>query len=825
MEKSAGGPPQDGDSDTDDSEQSAAARESPPVLLETLADRVPEPVVVVDSDLHIAVANDRLADLVGLSSSVLVGEPVGWLFPGVSQTAIEEHCHTDTGEYLVSRSDGAGGGGWVELAFDEQRWDDELFYFGVVHDVTDRQEHEQMLEQYERIVETIEDGVYTLDESFTIQTVNSAVESMTGHSTADLVGESAMILADESTLEEAATLAEQMQFGDREVGTMTTELTTADGGTIPVETRFTTYDLDDGRFRQVGVVRDISDRRQLEQTLAALHDATRYLLQAKTKSEVAEHIVGTATDVLDLPTASMYLFHPGENVLRQTALSGASDGDRTRARLVTPDSGLIWDAFVDNEQISFGTATERPLSDGLSTPEWPGIALPLDDHGVFLVRTDEELEPRVREMVELLAASAEAALARVDREVTLRQRESERRSQNRELRQLKEVNAIIRRIDRVLVEAETVEAIEQAVCDQLAASELFSLAWIGRQDASTLVARSWAGDSASYLDSIDLTIGPEDGPPAVRTARSAQMTVVPAIGDSLRDGAWRTEAISRDYQSAISVPLQYDEFVYGVLTVYADRSDGFREMLQSVFAELGETIANAIRDVESRKRDAADTVLELELSLGATDALLAQLADSLGVTVTCDGAVPHDDDSTRLFIEVDGAPDVDVVETIASMVSVDSVTDLSVDGETGRYELIVDGPTVAGTLNELAANLSSLEATSAGIEVTLHLTTDVDVREFIERLRRRYPDTQLAARREKTVPHRAHDGIRAALEERLTDRQLEVLRTSYLSGFFDWPRKSTGQDVADMLDVSQPTVNRHLRVSERKLLELLFDDV
>ncbi|MFC7027579.1 helix-turn-helix domain-containing protein [Halomicroarcula sp. GCM10025710] len=122
---------------------------------------------------------------------------------------------------------------------------------------------------------------------------------------------------------------------------------------------------------------------------------------------------------------------------------------------------------------------------------------------------------------------------------------------------------------------------------------------------------------------------------------------------------------------------------------------------------------------------------------------------------------------------------------------------------------------MAGTLNELAANLSSLEATSAGIEVTLHLTTDVDVREFIERLRRRYPDTQLVARREKTVPHRAHDGIRASLEERLTDRQLEVLRTSYLSGFFDWPRKSTGQDVAAMLDVSQPTVNRHLRVSER----------
>ncbi|WP_276276729.1 PAS domain-containing protein [Haloarcula regularis] len=361
MEKSAGGPPQDGDSSTDDTDRPAAdARQSPPALLETLAARVPEPTVVVGPDLDIVVANDRLTDLVGLSPSVLVGEPVTWLFPSLSQTAIEENCRAETGEYLRSPRDGADGDGWVELAFDEHRWDDRTYYVGVAHDVTDRHEREQMLEQYERIVETIEDGVYTLDEAFTIQTVNSAVESMTGHAAEDLVGESAMVLADESTLEEAARLAEEMQFGDREVGTLTTELTTADGGTLPVETRFTTYDLDDGRFRQVGVVRDISERRRLERTLAALHDATRYLLRAETKSEVAEHIVATATDVLDLPEASMFLFHPGENVLKQTAVSG-HDGEHATTRPVTPDSGLIWDTFVDNEQVSFGPDSDLEL--------------------------------------------------------------------------------------------------------------------------------------------------------------------------------------------------------------------------------------------------------------------------------------------------------------------------------------------------------------------------------------------------------------------------------------------------------------------------------
>lgn len=41
----------------------------------------------------------------------------------------------------------------------------------------------------------------------------------------------------------------------------------------------------------------------------------------------------------------------------------------------------------------------------------------------------------------------------------------------------------------------------------------------------------------------------------------------------------------------------------------------------------------------------------------------------------------------------------------------------------------------------------------------------------------------------------------------------EVLGTAYFAGFFDWPRASTGEDVAELLGVPQPTVNRHLRLA------------
>jgi predicted DNA binding protein len=58
----------------------------------------------------------------------------------------------------------------------------------------------------------------------------------------------------------------------------------------------------------------------------------------------------------------------------------------------------------------------------------------------------------------------------------------------------------------------------------------------------------------------------------------------------------------------------------------------------------------------------------------------------------------------------------------------------------------------------------------------------------------------------------------------LTDRQEEVLRTAYLSGFFETPRDRTGGEVAESLDVSQPTFNNHLRAAQRKLFTLLLED-
>ena len=57
----------------------------------------------------------------------------------------------------------------------------------------------------------------------------------------------------------------------------------------------------------------------------------------------------------------------------------------------------------------------------------------------------------------------------------------------------------------------------------------------------------------------------------------------------------------------------------------------------------------------------------------------------------------------------------------------------------------------------------------------------------------------------------------------LTDRQLEVLRTALSAGYFEWPRENDGSEVASRLDITQPTLNKHLRLAERKVFGLLFE--
>ncbi|MXR21101.1 PAS domain S-box protein [Halobacterium bonnevillei] len=146
-----------------------------------------------------------------------------------------------------------------------------LAAMGMSQDITEQRERERRLEKYETIVETVNDGIYVVDEDGCYDTVNDAFTDLTGYDRRELLGEHASLVVDEETLERALEVRERADDTEGPPS-METIIETAAGETVPVEVTFSSLETRDGNQMRVGVVRDITERRERERQLAALID-------------------------------------------------------------------------------------------------------------------------------------------------------------------------------------------------------------------------------------------------------------------------------------------------------------------------------------------------------------------------------------------------------------------------------------------------------------------------------------------------------------------------------------------------------------------------
>jgi len=201
------------------------------------------------------------------------------------------------------------------------------------------------------------------------------------------------------------------------------------------------------------------------------------------------------------------------------------------------------------------------------------------------------------------------------------------------------ITALVRDIDRRLVEADTVEAIDRAVCEAFADSETYRFAWVGEPDPESgeIVGRATAGGADEYLDEV--TIRHDDTPqgrgPAGRTARSGTVQYAASVPDDETFGPWRTVAERHGFESVVTVPLSADAGLHDVLAVYADTPDAASETERAVLAELGDTISEAQQAAETRRRLAGLHAVTRELVDAETKSEVARLTvdavrDTLG---------------------------------------------------------------------------------------------------------------------------------------------------------------------------------------------------
>ncbi|MBX0324300.1 helix-turn-helix domain-containing protein [Halomicroarcula sp. F13] len=563
----------------------------------------------------------------------------------------------------------------------------------------------------------------------------------------------------------------------------------------------------------------VADRSDAPRLLGGTSETIRRLFEASTREAVAEAVVESATKTLDNRYAAVYLLDSDGQHLRRVAAAPVDDDSEGPVR--AGQGTRLWETFVTGD-----VHRHRGASVGQETgADGASVTLPIGEFGVLDVAVDGPDDEAVGagEQLTNLATAATAALEQIAESQSLQRQAAELDERAGRLERRRTLVDALSTVQRAAIEAESQDELEQRVVNGLADTGQFAFVRIERvgSQRDRLEPRTWAGAERGYLDAVDLRLDESVQEPAVRAARTRSTLVVDDITTGLRDDTWREEALTRGYQSVLSVPLYRDDRLWGTLTVHATDADAFDDEVAGAFDDIASAISNGISVVERKRSLLSDTVIDLELTLTDGTDLFSRVARETGATLDFEGVLARDN-SAVLFLVVTDAEPAAVERAFESAPLVDAVDHVP-HGDGELYEIELESVSLVSEILSSGGTLRDLTADGDTTRLLVTLPAETDVRRFVESLEQVAPDVRLHSRTQRTRPSRRDQPFRVEFEQRLTDRQLEALRTALLSGYFEWPREHTAEEVASLLDISQPTFNRHLRVSLKKLLELLFD--
>jgi PAS domain S-box-containing protein len=581
----------------------------------------------------------------------------------------------------------------------------------------------------------------------------------------------------------------------------------------------------DGDARFVGIVEDVTEQREREQTLETFHDATRELVSGGSRREASETAVAAAERVLGFPLVSVHLYDDQEGSLQPAAATDALDRVFDSLPSFGPGGNVPWQVFVDGEAVRPAeTDSDTGIyARGVSDPD---LVLPLGPHGVMLVGAPEqEFDPETVELAQILAATLEAALNHVEGRRELERRETELEEHRERADRLERLNTVIREIEQATVEESSREAVERAVCAQLTTVEPYRAAWVAEPDVAgdALVTRTSDGDGSGYAEALVVDLGNGVGAhPSATAFETGEIRRVQSLATSATRGEWRKAALRAGYQSMIAVPLVGEGSVHGVLTIVGDDPGAFEAETEDVLAELGRSVGHAISVLERRAALESDTTTELEFAVEDERLSFVRLAAETGAEVELERAVRRPEGVFGAFYTVEGAEPGRVVDRAETAPDVRRAHVVSEDD--GACLVEVRTTSWFGTVfAEYGAVVRTAVAEGEGGRLVVEAPRAADVRTVVESFRERYPDAELVAQRTRERAVQSLLELQDLLGDQLTPRQLEALETAYSAGYFDWPRESSGEEVAELLGVTQPTFNKHLRTAERKAFSMLLN--
>jgi len=354
----------------------------------------------------------------------------------------------------------------------------------------------------------------------------------------------------------------------------------------------------------------------------------------------------------------------------------------------------------------------------------------------------------------------------------------------------------------------------QVLCERIAASEFYQFAWLGQSEPGEQHVRH------------STSSGIERGPARIETSRSSDESA--PVAQAMETGTvvvgsatprWHED--TQGVESITAVPLQHRESIHGVLVLGSGQQEVMTPRERTGLEVLGRLVGVVLDAERTRRLLFSDAVVELDFDMTGVETPYGALAAEFGCTVSLDGYVPSGE-GWALYLSVGGASPAAVADQLAEESRVERVRPITDDERSGRLEMVVNRSSLLERVTAVGAAVKVATAEPDYGHLTVEAPVDADVQGIAERIAEVYPAASLLASRERDRKI-SSGGQPVGVLDGVTDRQREVLEAAYRSGYFEWPRESTGEEVAEALGLTSATVQGHLRKAERAVFSALLE--
>jgi hypothetical protein len=375
---------------------------------------------------------------------------------------------------------------------------------------------------------------------------------------------------------------------------------------------------------------------------------------------------------------------------------------------------------------------------------------------------------------------------------------------------LRDVVGTISDVGGVVEEAGTATAITEDAVACLAESDPYAGAWFTRR--------------AHHREGIAITT--HAGPDLDRGARVELETLVREALDatSLLVAPVEGDAFGGGTAQLAAVPVTDGETDHGALVVCTLDMAGFDGPEREALRDLGRRLGFAITAVKHRRLLSEETVLRLAVFYDDRTAVFPSLSSALGCTVDLEGVVPAENGDIVTFVRVEGAePGTILGHVVDDDLTADARLIRSYEAE-ALVEVVLEEQSPIGVFHGHGGKVVDLTVEDGRAHLVGEFAPGLDIRAVIEDFADDYPSVELHSKQEGASPTESGLAVKHALEEHLTDKQQSVLSGAYHAGYFEWPRGSTAEELADSMGVSSPTLHNHLRRAQQKLIGTALDE-